>query len=70
MVGVVEGPQHLVEDVLQLYPVPPADSGGEEGEEEGMGHDLSQGWRHLQACYQTDLDLPAYSRAVQTLISG
>ena len=42
----------------------------EEGDEDGMGHDLSQGRRHLQPCYQTDLDLPAYSGAVQTGISG
>ena len=70
MVRVVEGQQHPGEDVLKLQSLPPAGGGGEEGEEEGMGHDLSQGRRHPQACCETDLDLPAYSGGVQTGIPG
>ena len=70
VVRVVEGPQDPVEDVLKLQSLPPAGSRGKEGEEEGMGHDLSQGRRHPQACCETDLDLPAYSGGVQTGIPG
>ena len=65
VVRVVEGPQHLTEDVLEEHSVLPAGGGGEEGDEEGVSHDLSQGRRHPEACCETDLELQAYSGAVQ-----
>ena len=62
--------QHPGEDVLKLLSLPPAGGGVKEGEEEGMGQDVSQGGRHLQTCYLTELDLPAYSGDVQIGIPG
>ena len=57
--------QSLTEDVLEEHSVLPAGGGGEEGDEEGVSHDLSQGRRHPEACCETDLELQAYSGAVQ-----